>query len=145
MIEDPKNAHIHKFIGDSNFDLVLGDPLEVASSLIAWKYDLPLAHNARWTLNGDAGQSKGLKMIIFHPQYLWFVKAVWWFVIFLNPIKLDWSKLEHCPEWLGSYHREFKQIYFLRSTGQRCFWCYTVWLRQSPWIFLLRRNYCSMV
>ena len=63
MIEDPKNAHIHKFIGDSNFDLVLGDPLEVASSLIAWKYNLPLAHNARWTLNGDAGQSEGLKII----------------------------------------------------------------------------------
>lgn len=59
LIEDPKNAPIHKFIKDSNFDLVLGDPLEVASSLIAWKYDLPLAHNARWTLNGDAGQSKG--------------------------------------------------------------------------------------
>ena len=52
----PENQNIIKFIEETEFDLIIGDPIEMLGPLLSWKYDIPLSFNTRWAMYGDAGE-----------------------------------------------------------------------------------------
>ena len=41
---------------ESEFDLIIADPVEMLGPLLSWKYDIPLSFNTRWAMYGDAGE-----------------------------------------------------------------------------------------
>ena len=52
----PENQNIIKLIEETEFDLIIGDPIEMLGPLLSWKYDIPLSFNTRWAMYGDAGE-----------------------------------------------------------------------------------------
>ena len=52
----PENQNIIKFIEETEFDLIIADPIEMLGPLLSWKYDIPLSFNTRWAMYGDAGE-----------------------------------------------------------------------------------------
>ena len=52
----PENQNIVRFVEESEFDLIIADPIEILGPLLSWKYDIPLSFNTRWAMYGDAGE-----------------------------------------------------------------------------------------
>ena len=52
----PENQNIVRFVEESEFDLIIADPVEILGPLLSWKYDIPLSFNTRWAMYGDAGE-----------------------------------------------------------------------------------------
>ena len=52
----PENQKIINFIEETQFDLIIADPIEMLGPLLSWKYNIPLSFNTRWAMYGDAGE-----------------------------------------------------------------------------------------
>ncbi len=50
MLEDKE---IMKSIQDSKYDVVLADPAAGGGAILAYKFNIPLVFNVRWTINGE--------------------------------------------------------------------------------------------
>ena len=66
----PENQNIVKFVEESEFDLIIADPIEMLGPLLSWKYDIPLSFNTRWAMYGDAGEILTGKFILIRKNLI---------------------------------------------------------------------------